>query len=200
MKALFNYASRKIGNRSWLEFGGREAGISSRWLTFPETEVARMGIKGLTGCTGIILLSNEGAWIGHMWEEPTFKVAEGLTPMDMFQASTFHAFNNNIFGAETEPLAPHIGTDQEPGPLHHSKRPRIIAVSPYTDKPGSPLRYHDQVKWLTQQFSRLLYPQGTQKDTSTGYMGTKWRNKDGRTVKKGYMARLCWRSPQYSTY
>ncbi|KAL4962092.1 uncharacterized protein BDV14DRAFT_203075 [Aspergillus stella-maris] len=50
--------------------------------------------------------------------------------MESFKDSTFNAWRDNVFADENESLAPLMGTDQQSGPLHHSRLPRIFVATP----------------------------------------------------------------------
>ncbi|SPO06177.1 uncharacterized protein DNG_08866 [Cephalotrichum gorgonifer] len=40
---------------------------TSNWLQF-SNRVGTMGVKGLIGCTAVVVISRQGAWVGHFWE------------------------------------------------------------------------------------------------------------------------------------
>ncbi|KAL4962091.1 uncharacterized protein BDV14DRAFT_203074 [Aspergillus stella-maris] len=101
LKYLYNDKLNNIRRESfWLQMGGQTSGISIRWWDMPEQRIARIGVKGLTGCTVVLILSYSGVWVGHMWEDPIFGDVQGLTDMGVFQASTFDAFQGTILGNE----------------------------------------------------------------------------------------------------
>ncbi|KAL4928818.1 uncharacterized protein BDV17DRAFT_291146 [Aspergillus undulatus] len=163
LRQLMNHQSKDIerGLGEWLEKGH---GISSKWFPIPDNAKSRFGVKGLTGCTVVLIFSRDGAWIGHMWEKPIFDTDFGPVPEDLFQASTFYAFRDATLEGEIQPIMSLIGTDQNPGPLHWSRQPVIVVVAPYSDHPGGGAKYPARTKWLLQQFSELIFPNGIPQD------------------------------------
>lgn len=52
---------------------------TSNYILF-QSQVKQLAVRGLYGCTSVIVVSQRGAWASHIWESPTF-----LSGNDIFE-------------------------------------------------------------------------------------------------------------------
>lgn len=111
---------------------------SSRFIDFGR-KIARVWVGGLTGCTAVGIVSEQGAWLGHFWESPTMEQESKDTP----------AWKNQVIDVlkqtddgDTTPAYPLGATGQA---LHPDNNVQIFIMTPGDG--GSPL-YSDTLGWL----------------------------------------------------
>jgi hypothetical protein len=128
------------------------------------------GVKGVYGCTGLIIASDRGAFISHIWEAPGFRLlpANAATPPPppftpgVFAAGIMSVLrtgrnvgNNAPAFFSSQGLDTLIGTAAQPGPLNPIFRPRIFIITPFIQGSHNFL-YAAQVDELGRQLSQLL--------------------------------------------
>lgn len=141
----------------WFEKSG---GVSGRWIEFlkyPHDKHA-VGIRDLSGCTVITIITSKGVYMAHIWE--TFFADEQSVPVDVdeFDRTVIEPL---ISGGHpgVGALLGLIGTDQGPGHLHHSKEPTIVVITPHDyDDHGKVFRYQSHAKRLADRLGRVIYP------------------------------------------
>ncbi|OJJ55661.1 hypothetical protein ASPSYDRAFT_1159531 [Aspergillus sydowii CBS 593.65] len=138
---------------------------TGKWYPFEQTRTAA-GVKGLWGCTSVVIVSRKGFYLSHMYEGPVFierdeetkKVV--LSPDAFFERWTINALmNGDSESQQIDPLKDLLGTDDRPGPLHYTFSPEIFIMSPYARGTSGPLRYTKRIDWLANQLHSHLYPQ-----------------------------------------
>lgn len=156
---------------SWFEKSG---GVSGKWIEFqryPNDKTA-VGIKDITGCTVVMIISSKGVFMAHIWE--TFFIDQESVPIGVgnFAEALVQVgvdeFDRNVIEplisgghAGVGSLLGLIGTDQGPGQLHHTKRPTIVVITPHDyDRHGKVLRYQSHAQRLADRLGRVLYPNG----------------------------------------
>ena len=134
---------------TWLAVSG-SAVVDAHFFQFPTNGQRAFGVSGLYGCTSVIIVSSEGVYLSHIYEDPAFVMRYAGEWID----SDDDTFMNEVLvplfiGDEAaQGLTGLIGTDQNPGPLHKSNSPAIFIVTP------SPDVYNRTIPW---DFSRLLH-------------------------------------------
>ncbi|KAL2816067.1 hypothetical protein BDW59DRAFT_166533 [Aspergillus cavernicola] len=139
--------------------------VTGRWFEFGY-ELTAMGIRGLSGCTAIIIVTNKGVYFAHIWEIPVFSTLyEGPTPDDYFRENTFETLKVGTLDKNVQPVAYLVGFDRSPGALHSKHKPQIFVVTPFADglSQGA-LKYPERAQWLADQFAQLVYPNGVPPD------------------------------------
>lgn len=78
-----------------------------------------VAVQGLYGCTSLIIISTQGVWLSHLWENPSFQVG-GVVNQANFQAQVLNRLGpgdgttgfpgitqylNSEFAADTKPVA-----------------------------------------------------------------------------------------------
>ncbi|KAL4777587.1 hypothetical protein BDW60DRAFT_202476 [Aspergillus nidulans var. acristatus] len=103
--------------------------MAGMWFAFPKKESTVLDIKGLYGCTSVIIVSSKGVYISHIWEKPTSINGDEKrqiyeTEEEYFKKYSFDALTQG--GGEfdnVEPVSSLVGTWVNPGPLHPKNTP-----------------------------------------------------------------------------
>ncbi|OJJ06744.1 hypothetical protein ASPVEDRAFT_875953 [Aspergillus versicolor CBS 583.65] len=149
--------------RLWLNHQAGHA--TGKWYPFEQTRMVS-GVKGLWGCTSVVIVSRKGYYLSHMYEGPVFIERDEktkkivLSPEAFFERWTINALmNGDSESKQLDPIKDLIGTDENPGPLHYTLSPEIFIMSPYARGTSGPLRYIKRIDWLADQIHSHLYPQ-----------------------------------------
>lgn len=182
-----NYVSTL--NPPWISQAGDAA---AQWFDYPlANSHAIAGVNGIYGCTCVIISSEKGVYVSHIWESPVF-TASDYTPTDdnTFTTKAFNALRDGTATAQS--ITALIGTDQAPGPLNAIYAPKVFVVTPFTSKFDqdnygitTTLRYETRAQQLAQQVAQTLPGSGgtglvlgytrTNKQESTKNPGTAGR-------------------------
>ena len=120
------------------------------------------GVNGIYGCTCVIVSSEKGAYVSHIWEDPVF-IGIDWTPTDdnTFTTKAFDALRDGTATAQS--ITALIGTDQAPGPLNAIYDPKVFVVTPFTndddrnyDGITTTYRYESRARQLAQQVAQIL--------------------------------------------
>ncbi|KAI7760733.1 hypothetical protein LZL87_007945 [Fusarium oxysporum] len=148
-------------NPHWVDQTGATAG---HWFGAPPfAGKGSAGVNGIYGCTSVIVVSDLGAYISHIWENPVFIDSNwNPTPDNEFQATTFNALRDGTPNGNAESIAGYVGTDQVPGVLHSMFHPRVFVVTPFTNDFERSLgvtttfRYEDRANYLATAVSGII--------------------------------------------
>ncbi|SPJ78516.1 uncharacterized protein FTOL_06905 [Fusarium torulosum] len=89
------------------------------------------GVNGIYGCTAVIIVSDLGVYLSHIWENPVFIDTDwNNKPDDEFNAKAFEALRDG--NADAVSVAALVGTDDAPGVLHSSNSPKVFVLTPFT--------------------------------------------------------------------
>ena len=145
----------------WLGHAGNAA---AQWYSYPEARSrAIAGVKGLYGCTCIIIPSAKGVYVSHIFENPVFIMNQDYHPTDdnTFTINTFIALRDGTPTAQS--ITDLVGTDQFPGVLHARYKPQVFVVTPLTSdfdrfKYGitTQFRYQNRAEQLAQQIAQIV--------------------------------------------
>ncbi|KAJ4129846.1 hypothetical protein NW768_006816 [Fusarium equiseti] len=160
--------------------------ISGHWFDAPApNRRGAAGVKGIYGCTAIIIVSEVGAYISHIWECPAFVHRN-------HKRKTIKEIEQSIWGPLRDgtergcvlSITSLVGTRQSPGPLHCTKNPRVIIVTPWKCNPEGGTRLqlrHEKAlkvirKGLESFFGRWISEIGYHvtddvKSTEVGFLG-----------------------------
>ncbi|KAL2808161.1 hypothetical protein BJX63DRAFT_409953 [Aspergillus granulosus] len=160
---LTEISRRMARETQWLLY--MRVDVRGKWYPFTDAKTAA-GVGPLYGCTSVFIITRMGAYLSHIFEDPVFidRDEDGV-----YETPDFH-FKNWSFDALAhggddfpgiEPIADLIGTDENPGPLHYSLKPKVFVVTPIEEgfEEGN-LQYEERAEWLATQFRDFLYPQG----------------------------------------
>ncbi|KAF2238245.1 hypothetical protein EV356DRAFT_563975 [Viridothelium virens] len=123
----------------WLLPSSRLHGVHGTTTTsfqYPLDEFSTLlGVKGLYGCTSVIVASNTGVFISHIWESPTFKNKGDLSQSD---EEVFWRTGYNILrdGNPTD-RERSIGFTSLMGPggiLNTTQRPVVFIITPFASQ------------------------------------------------------------------
>ncbi|GAB7354242.1 hypothetical protein MBLNU459_g4779t1 [Dothideomycetes sp. NU459] len=109
----------------------QQGDTSGQWFNYPLYGHASAGVNGIYGCTAVMITSEKGVYISHIWEVPVF-IDENYIPTtdDTFTASSFDALRDgNVYAQSITAL---IGTDLNPGVLHAIYAPKVFVLTPFT--------------------------------------------------------------------
>ena len=144
---------------SWVSQRGWTSG---QWFPYPFMDIAATGVNGLFGCTAVIIVSEQGVYISHIWENPVFIIDDWIpTDDNWFTAHAFNALRDGTVDAVS--VIALIGTDQNPGPLNAIYAPNVFVLTPFTtdfdrDVFGitTKLRYQTRAEQLAQNLAGIL--------------------------------------------
>ncbi|KAI9372811.1 hypothetical protein BJX61DRAFT_542320 [Aspergillus egyptiacus] len=161
-------AKRLTSEGKWLDH--EKDDTVGKWYPFIAARTAA-GVKGLFGCTSVMIVSPKGVYASHIYEDPVFvqKGKDGYyrpTPDEYFQKASFDAlitgsYDGNEHPESIEPINDLIGTNENPGPLHHTFQPKVFVISPFKQGKEGPLKFPERVQWLSDKFHNYLYPDGS---------------------------------------
>ncbi|KAL2822680.1 hypothetical protein BDW59DRAFT_163662 [Aspergillus cavernicola] len=175
----------------WMQETGKKLEAENKWLHhqrdntvgqfFPFTrDKIATGVKGLYGCTSVIIASQKGVYLSHIFEDPVFiqrvdEAGEDYLPTshEFFEHASIDAL---VYGGypSIQPIDDLLGTLENPGPLHYLHQPKVFVVSPFEEGREGPLLYADRAQWLADEFQVYLYPpdsspENAQPPTVIGY-------------------------------
>ncbi|RAL07355.1 uncharacterized protein BO97DRAFT_307818, partial [Aspergillus homomorphus CBS 101889] len=137
--------------------------VTGKWYPWPEVYSA-LGVKGLHGCTVLMITTKDGVYLSHMFESPIFRSGDEPTvPDDYFMDQTFNALRTGRTALDgvndqVEPMQGLWGTDEHPGPLHRTNNPQLIIITPFVEsRQPQEYVYPQRVSWLAAQFTHFLY-------------------------------------------
>ncbi|KAL9090462.1 MAG: hypothetical protein Q9165_005223 [Trypethelium subeluteriae] len=120
--------------QQWIQVIRGGVGTTTRAIhydTFMNGYATASGVKGMYGCTSVIIASNAGAFISHIWEIPAFQNLLYLpTSNHDFRELTFNVLKN---GNPRDPTGLSVGFSSLTGPggmLHARMRPVIFIITP----------------------------------------------------------------------
>ena len=180
----------------WLDI--ESADVTATYQPYTNQD-GRLGIKGLWGCTSIIINSGKGVYRSHVYEEGVFfnfkeddpdeEDPERIPTSDAFFTST--AFDALRDGAEdVQSIAELIGSDQKPGDLHRDRSPRIFLITPIATKADrdhgvtTQLRYDTRARSLASSVAKLIFGSELMY-TTIGYNPTSLETSNDETKVKG---------------
>ncbi|OQD80182.1 hypothetical protein PENANT_c038G10160 [Penicillium antarcticum] len=149
----------------WVSQSGDASG---QWFDFPTFGHSAAGVNGIYGCTAVIIASEKGVYISHIWESPVFIHGDFSPTDDSYFVST--AFNSLRDGtASAQSVTDLIGSDQSPGVLNAIYAPKVFVLTPYTtdfDRQmfgiSTRLRYQDRANDLAQRLANVIPGSGGQ--------------------------------------
>jgi hypothetical protein len=146
-------------NTSWIEQPGSTSG---QWFDFSSFGHYSIGVKGIYGCTVVIIVSEKGVYISHIWEKPVF-IDEYCIPTDddWFKEHTLEALRDGTIYAQS--VTSLIGTDLNPGVLNAIYAPKVFVLTPFaTDSDRqftgivTQLRYQFRAKELAKMIAEII--------------------------------------------
>ncbi|CAG8124452.1 unnamed protein product [Penicillium nalgiovense] len=136
--------------------------VSAQWFEYPSSSPSAVGVKGIYGCTAVIIASEKGVYIAHIWENPVC-VDYDFNPTDdkSFTINAFHSLRDGTEYAQS--VTGLIGTDQNPGVLNAIYAPKVFVLTPFTtdwDRQNfgisTPLRYQTRVQELVKKIASIV--------------------------------------------
>ncbi|KAF4467818.1 hypothetical protein FALBO_5308 [Fusarium albosuccineum] len=123
-----DYISNLTPTPDWVSQQGDTSGT---WYNFPEIGQGRAGVNGIYGCTAVIIVSNKGVYLSHIWENPVF-IDGDWNPTDdaHFTSRAIDALRDGTANAQS--VAALVGDDANPGVLHSRNYPAVFVVTPWT--------------------------------------------------------------------
>ncbi|EKV12400.1 hypothetical protein PDIG_32790 [Penicillium digitatum PHI26] len=159
---------------TWIDQLGQ---VSAQWFDYPSFGHSAVGVKGIYGCTAVIIASEKGVYISHIWESPVF-VDQAFNPTDdnFFTITAFNSLRDGTIFAKS--VASLIGTDQSPGVLNAIYAPKVFVLTPFTtdwDRRNfgifTMLRYQMRAQELAQKIANIV-PGSGGKGIILGYTRT----------------------------
>lgn len=141
---------------------GQLGSTSGQWFYHPLLGPSAVGIKGIYGCTVVVIVSEKGGYISHIWESPVF-VDQDFNPTDddSFTTNTFNALRDGTAYAQS--VTALIGNDLNPGVLNAIYAPKVFVLTPFTtdwdrQKFGisTILRYQIRAEELAQRIAEII--------------------------------------------
>ncbi|KAJ5836581.1 hypothetical protein N7447_002607 [Penicillium robsamsonii] len=136
--------------------------VSAQWFDYPSYGHSAVGVKGIYGCTAVIIASEKGVYISHIWESPVFvDEALNLTDDSLFTITAFNSLRNGTVYAQS--VIDLIGTDHSPGVLNAIYAPKVFVLTPFTtdwDRRNfgisTTLRYQARAEKLAQKITDIV--------------------------------------------
>lgn len=137
---------------------------SAQWYDFPARDYRVVaGVNGLFGCTSVIIISDKGVYVSHIWENPVFEDANFIPTDDkVFLINAFNALRDGTLTAQS--VTELIGTDQSPGVLNARYRPLAYVITPYTNNDerndfgiNTQFRFQIRAQQLAQGITQVLF-------------------------------------------
>ncbi|KAL4867742.1 hypothetical protein BDV12DRAFT_197893 [Aspergillus spectabilis] len=171
---LFSLVPGKMPTLKWMHAMGKKLEEENKWLnhhkddsvgqffSFTQAKSAA-GVKGLYGCTSVIIVSTKGVYLSHIFEDPVFiqrndeDGEDSPTSDEFFEHASIDALVHGGYPS-VQPIDDLVGTLENPGPLHYSHQPKIFVVSPFKRGREGPLIYPDRAQWLADEIHVYLYP------------------------------------------
>ena len=144
---------------SWVDQTGD---VSAQYFNYPDKGSGAAGINGIYGCTSVIVCSEKGVYISHIWENPVF-ISGNYVPTDdqYFTATAFNSLRDGT--ATTQSITALVGTDEVPGPLNAIYSPKVFVLTPFAtqkdrDQYGitTKLRYEARAQQLAHQVVQII--------------------------------------------
>ncbi|KAJ5360374.1 hypothetical protein N7517_009565 [Penicillium concentricum] len=136
--------------------------VSAQWFDYPSYGHSAVGVKGIYGCTAVIIASEKGVYISHIWESPVF-VDEAFNPTDgnLFTITAFNSLRDGTIFAQI--VTDLIGTDHSPGVLNAIYAPKVFVLTPFTtdwDRRNfgisTTFRYQTRAEELVQKIANVV--------------------------------------------
>ena len=150
---------------------------SGQFFDYPLAGHAAAGVNGIYGCTSVIISSEKGVYISHIWENPVFITGDWVpTDDNTFTTKAFNALRDGTANAQS--ITALVGTGQAPGPLNAIYSPKVFVLTPYTTEFDrqtlgitTKLRYQTRAEQLAQQIAQIV-PGSGGTGISLGYTRT----------------------------
>ena len=118
-------------NRLNIQYLDMREYVSSKYYNFANRRTTT-GVDGLYGCTSVIIVSNRGVYVSHIYEDPMF-LDEYDQPTSDRQFDQVFNFLGTGRSEHCESLTALIGSVNSPGPLAARYMPHVYVVTPYTE-------------------------------------------------------------------
>ncbi|KAH7163397.1 hypothetical protein B0J13DRAFT_35988 [Dactylonectria estremocensis] len=162
---------------------------SGHWFNYPETGQGFVGVNGIYGCTAVIIASEKGVYLSHIWENPVFIDSDWAPTSDeSFNSNAFEALRDGTPFAQS--VTALIGDDANPGVLNAIYAPKVFVLTPFTtanDPTGitTNLRYQDRAQKLANDLAGVIPGSG-----GSGYLlGYTRTNQELSTMEPGWLGR-----------
>ncbi|KAF2238084.1 hypothetical protein EV356DRAFT_335996 [Viridothelium virens] len=150
----------------WVHHIWTDGMATSRTFRYdPEDMKTASGVKGMFGCTCVIIASQRGTYLSHIWEGPTFvrNQREYESREDVFWEHSFESLRD---GNDLDPLDKSLPLAYLVAPgevLHIESNPVIFIITPYTTESQrqhfhvrTELRYEERIKELARALAKLV--------------------------------------------
>ncbi|KAH7004289.1 hypothetical protein EDB82DRAFT_571302 [Fusarium venenatum] len=170
----------------------QQGDTSGHWYNAPgPAGRGSAGVNGIYGCTAVMIVSNVGTYLSHIWENPVFIDGDwNFKPDDEFEAKAFNALRDGTTDGNALSVTSLIGTDENPGYLHSFNEPKVFIITPFTSLADTTLygintlyRYEQRANDLATKLTGII-PGATSQ--VLGYIRT---DKDQSTDIFGYWGR-----------
>ncbi|OBS28289.1 hypothetical protein FPOA_02230 [Fusarium poae] len=170
----------------------QQGDTSGHWFNAPgPAGRGSAGVNGIYGCTAVMIVSNVGTYLSHIWENPVFIDGDwNFKPDDEFEAKAFNALRDGTADGNALSVTSLIGTDENPGYLHSFNEPKVFIITPFTSNADTMLygintlyRYEQRANDLATKLAGIIPGASSQ---VLGYIRT---DKDQSTDIFGYWGR-----------
>ncbi|KAH7009573.1 hypothetical protein EDB80DRAFT_775982 [Ilyonectria destructans] len=138
----------------------QDGNTSGHWFGFPDAGQGSAGVNGIYGCTAVIIVSEKGVYLSHIWENPVF-IDNYWNPTDdaSFSANAFEALRDGTPKAQS--ITALVGDDANPGVLNAIYSPKVFVLTPFTglnDPTGvtTQFRYQDRAQQLADNLAGII--------------------------------------------
>ncbi|WZH50413.1 hypothetical protein QYS62_011657 [Fusarium acuminatum] len=135
------------------------------------------GVNGIYGYTAIIIVSDLGVYLSHIWENPVFIDTDwNNKPDNKFNAKAFEALHDSTADGSALSVTGLIGTDKALGMLHSIYSPKVFILTPFTGNHReifgitTTYRYEEHINALASNLTGII--PGSGDTTVLGYTRT----------------------------
>ncbi|CEL06463.1 hypothetical protein ASPCAL09640 [Aspergillus calidoustus] len=140
---------------AWLNH--RSSDTTAQWYDILAVPLWAVGLKGLFGCTSVVIVTMRGVFISHIYEAPVFINADGTATEDQrFAAHSFNVLRDGGDGVEAHNSLSYLRRN---GYFHPDYSPEVFVITPFELKEGPDLEYQyaARAQWLGGQAADYIY-------------------------------------------
>jgi hypothetical protein len=141
---------------AWMNHRGFDT--TAQWYDILPVPLWAVGLKGLFGCTSIVIATSSGIFISHMYEGPVFVNADRTdTDDDHFEARSFNLLRDGGDGVDVPSSLSFLKSN---GYFDTIYSPHVFVITPFKlkDEPNLEYQYLKRAQWLGDQTADYIMP------------------------------------------
>jgi hypothetical protein len=140
---------------AWMNHRGFDT--TAQWYDILPVPLWAVGLKGLFGCTSIVIVTSSGIFISHIYEGPVFVNADRTdTDDDHFEAHSFNLLRDGGDGVDVRSSLSFLKSNGYFDTIHS---PHVFVITPFKlkDEPNLEYQYLKRAQWLGDQTADYIY-------------------------------------------